>query len=108
MSERAYAIGVFPAQHRDHVARPEPLLGAHHAGKNLLRDHRRIGNDFNVAETEIARAAIRIGKVLAEVIDECLVPAYRAARITIHLVQKSPWSAAAFAEHGPPYQNIGR
>src|SRR6266852_3685174 len=86
MTELADALVGLATQHRDDVSDAEALLDADHAGKDLLGDHGAVGKLLHIAEAEIARRAVRIGVLLAEVIDQRLVPAHRAARVAIDVV----------------------
>src|SRR5438067_3258067 len=94
VSEAPDALDRLTAQDRDDVSDSKSLIDADHARQDFLGDDRRINNFLDVAQTEVAGAAVRRRVVLAEVTDQCPMPADRAACIAIHLVDEPEWGAA--------------
>ena len=69
MTKLGDALICLAAQHCDDVTDTKALLDADHAGQDLLSDHGAVSNLLDIAEAEIARGAVRIGVLLAEVLD---------------------------------------
>ena len=65
----------------------EALLDARHARADLLRQDQRIVDALDLAEADVAGAAVGALVGLAEVLDERLVPALEGAGVALHLAQ---------------------
>ena len=70
------------AQHARHVRRAEALPDPRYAGEDLARHHRRFGDRLQLAEAEVAGAAVAALVGLAEIADEVPVAAADAPSAT--------------------------
>ena len=88
----------------------EALLDARHARADLLRQDQRIVDALDLAEADVAGAAVAALVGLAEVLDQRLVPALEGAGVALHLAQVGDVGFAQLARqlHDPaPLQEVG-
>ena len=88
----------------------EALLDARHARADLLRQDQRIVDALDLAEADVAGAAVAALVGLAEVLDQRLVPALERAGVALHLAQVGDVGFAQLARqlHDPaPLQEVG-
>ena len=74
-------------EHQRNVIRPESLAHAQHARQNLLADHERVFDDFQLAQADVARVARSVVPRLAEVLDQTRVPARDRRRVGVDFFQ---------------------